>query len=203
MNLPDLRPQLMTAQTRICELVAATDPEQLDLPTPCSEFTVTGLVEHLFGVQLRIISYATTRRVGDSPAGVPLTSTDPAAIADQLRDLAAQGQRAWADWSAADLQTQTVTGPFGTVPGGVALAIMTSENVVHGWDLAVATDQPSEGDPQTATLLLAMMQRALPAEPRGGAEIPFAAPVTPAADAGPTERLAAWTGRVRPMPLTG
>lgn len=201
MKLPDLRTQLFDAQTWVSDLVAGTAADQFELPTPCTEFTVTGLIEHLFGVQLRVLAYATERAVGDTPSTVPLTSTDPTEIAGQLRDLAEQGRRAWAEWSVEELQSQSVTAPFGSVPGAAALGIMTSENLVHGWDLAVATGQPSEADPPTATMLLAMMQRALPAEPRGGDAIPFAAPVTAAADAGPTERLAAWTGRSRPVRL--
>lgn len=90
-----------------------------------------------------------------------------------------------------------VTAPFGTLPGAAALGAYLSEHVAHGWDLAVATGQPSEGDPDLAEIALQAMTAALPAEQRGG-QIPFAAPVKPAADTGPTERLANWTGRARP-----
>lgn len=196
MSIPDLRTNLTDTQQWICELVAGLRPEQLDRPTPCSEFTVAGLIEHLFGVQLRLVAYATDRAVGDTPATVPLRSSDPAELAAQLGELADRSRQGWDRWSSEEMESQTVSGPFGVVPGAVALAIMTSENMVHGWDLAVATDQPSEADPQTASILLQLMQRALPAEPRGG-EVPFAPPVPTGAEAGPTERLAAWAGHSR------
>jgi uncharacterized protein (TIGR03086 family) len=81
-------------------------------------------------------------------------------------------------------------------PGRAAVLAYTSETLVHGWDLAVATGQDPEAGPAVAGPVLAAMQRFLPAEPRGG-PIPFDAPVQPGAGAGPTEQLANWCGHAR------
>lgn len=192
----DLRPQLAAAQRWVCDLVAGVRPDQWDRSTPCDEFDVRALVEHLFGVELRTRRYATHRDVGDSPFAVPLTGDDPVAVAAELRSLSEASAQAWATWSTDDLTTLQVTVPFGTVPGLAAVGIMASENVTHGWDLAVATGQEAEADPGVAEPLLAIMQRALP--PAGAREgVPFGEPVQPSPDAGPTERLANWTGRTR------
>jgi uncharacterized protein (TIGR03086 family) len=68
------------------------------------------------------------------------------------------------------------------------------EVLTHGWDLAQATGQPTELDPELATWVLAVARRILPPEPRGG-EVPFG-PVIPAPPgAGPYTQLAAWLGR--------
>lgn len=65
---------------------------------------------------------------------------------------------------------------------------------MHGWDLATATGQRTELDPELAEFALAFAHRALPPERRGG-EVPFG-PVVPAPDgAGPYARMAAWLGR--------
>jgi hypothetical protein len=56
-----------------------------------------------------------------------------------------------------------------------------------------ATGQDPEADPALVAPAYATMQRALPATGREG--FPFDPPVEPAPDAGPTERLANWTGR--------
>lgn len=68
---------------------------------------------------------------------------------------------------------------------------------MHGWDLAVATGQPSEADADLASAALALAARTLPAEPRGG-HVPFAPVAEPSPDAGPTEQLANWSGHRRP-----
>jgi hypothetical protein len=56
--------------------------------------------------------------------------------------------------------------------------------------------QDAEADADTAVATLAAARTILPAAVRGG-EVPFAAVVESAPDAGPTERLANWAGRRR------
>jgi uncharacterized protein (TIGR03086 family) len=68
------------------------------------------------------------------------------------------------------------------------------ELATHGWDLAVATGQAAELDPELAEALLPFAAQMLPPAPRGG-ELPFEAVVTVDADASPTDRLAAYLGR--------
>ncbi len=72
----------------------------------------------------------------------------------------------------------------------------TDENVVHGWDLAVATGQAAEAPAGLAEPLLALMSGVMPAQ--RPPFVPFADAVTPRPDAGPTERLANWMGRSTP-----
>ncbi len=69
-----------------------------------------------------------------------------------------------------------------------------NETLVHGHDLARATGQDAEAPARVAGPALAMAARVLPGDHRGEG-IPFDPPVTPAVDAGPTERLANWSGR--------
>lgn len=195
MNQPDFRSNLNAAQQWASELVGNVRPEQLSDPTPCSEFTVAQLIEHLLAVQERITSMASSGTIGDVPSQIALTTDSPGEDFDRR---ARAGADAWDAWSADDLWSRTVTAPFGTVPGGAAVMMYASENLAHGWDLAVATGQPSEADPQVVAPILAGMKRALPAEPRGAeVGIPFAPVVESAPDAGPTEQLANWAGRSR------
>ena len=68
------------------------------------------------------------------------------------------------------------------------------EILTHGWDLAQATGQPTERDPELACWALAGAKRILPPEARG-ADVPFGPVVEVPPGAGPYAQLAAWLGR--------
>jgi uncharacterized protein (TIGR03086 family) len=85
--------------------------------------------------------------------------------------------------------------PWGKIPGRFALAGYLQEVLAHGWDLARATGQPAEGDPELARFALAGAQRILPPDIRGDETVPFGPVVEAPAGAGPYAQLAAWLGR--------
>jgi uncharacterized protein (TIGR03086 family) len=176
------------------DLVRDVRPDELTAPTPCSDLDVRGLLAHLVAGVDRA---AEVGRGGDARAVHWQTEAENDDWADAY---AAAIDAMWAVWGgpqgAARLDAP-VTAPFGTVPGRAALIAYTSETLVHGWDLAVATGRPAEADPATAEAVLAAMRTFLPAEPRGG-HIPFAPPIPPRPAAGPTERLANWCGHHHP-----
>lgn len=192
MNGTDFRPQLRQAQQWVGDLLRGLRPEQLHAPTPCDEFDVTELIEHLLAVQERIRQIAIDGNVDDAPVALPIDGDLAADFARRVEESAA----AWEDWGDDELWSKTVAAPFGTVPGGAALMVYTSENLAHGWDLAVATGQDFEADPDIVAPVLAGMQNALPADNRGE-DIPFDPVVESAEGAGPTEQLANWLGRSR------
>src|SRR5579863_2264195 len=148
-------------------VVAAVAPGQLTLPTPCPEYDVRALLSHIVGGLNRI---AVVGEGGDGLAvspradGVPDDGW-PAAY----RAATARARAAWADDARLDALVEV---PWGKVPGRIALSGYVQEILTHGWDLARATGEPTELDPDLATWVLAVAQRILPPEPRGG-EIPF------------------------------
>lgn len=183
----DLRDALVSAQEWVAGLVDAVRPDQLADPTPCSEYDVEALVKHLFGVAGRIVAMGGGRPADSVP---PTIAALPDDVGAAYRSLVEQGRRAWADPASL---SRSVEAPFGRVPGAAVLGVYLAENLTHGWDLATATGQEPEADPALVAPAHAAMQRALPAAGREHA--PFDPPVEPAADAGPTERLANWSGR--------
>ena len=190
--LDDFRPRLARAQEWLGDLIAGIGDDQWHLPTPCTEFDVTALVEHLLAVQRRTLLLATVRTVEGAPTALPLPDED---VAGAFRAAFAEGQRAWAEWTPEDLGSRTVVHPIGTIPGAVAVALYTNEHLVHGWDLAVATGQPSEAPADLVEPVLAFTKGALPA--KRPPVMPFADAVEPAPGAGVTEQLANWLGRAR------
>lgn len=170
------------------DLLTGVRPEQLAAPTPCGDWNVGELIEHLLAVEARIEALGARGDVSDMPRQLPLPEGD---LADGFRAAAAEALAPWTD----DRLTALVTEPWGQVPGAAALGGYVREHLAHGWDLAVATGQNPEADPALASAVLALTRQFLPAEPRGGF-IPFDPVVASAPDAGPTEQLANWLGRV-------
>jgi uncharacterized protein (TIGR03086 family) len=71
----------------------------------------------------------------------------------------ARATAAWADDAKLDTLVEV---PWGKVPGRFALAGYIQEILAHGWDLARATGQETERDPELATWALAAAKRILP-----------------------------------------
>lgn len=185
----DPRPLYARARAQAAGYLAAVKPDQFGDPTPCPEFTVHDMLSHLVGVLNRAAHVGNGGNAQDVPSTVDGVPDDgwPAAFAAASERVAA----AWADDAKLDEPRQV---PWGTVPGRGAVAGYTQEILTHGWDLAKATGQPTEGDPELAEYVLANAQRFVPADRRGG-PVPFG-PVVDAPDgAGPYARLAAWLGR--------
>jgi uncharacterized protein (TIGR03086 family) len=101
------------------------------------------------------------------------------------RTASSRARAAWADDATLNA---LVEAPWGKVPGRIALSGYVQEILTHGWDLARATGQPTELDPELASWVLAVARQILPPEPRGG-EIPFAPPVPVPPTPAPTPSL--------------
>ena len=185
----DPRPLFQRAVVTAVAAAAAVRPNQLDDPTPCTEFDVRHLLGHLVAVLQRVAAVGR----GDHPFSVPHVIEGvpddgwPAAV----RAAAEQAEDVWADES---VLSRLLTLPFGTLPGAAALASYTGEVTTHTWDLAVATGQSPAWDPDVLTVGLAAIRAKLPSAGRGP-QIPFADAVPVPPDAPVIDQLVAWQGR--------
>jgi uncharacterized protein (TIGR03086 family) len=179
-----------TAQTET--VIAAVRPEQAGLPTPCTDWDVQTLVSHMAGAVTRVALVGEGADALSLPPFTDLGDDWPAAF----RAAAARAQAAWADDAKLD---DFFMVPWGKVPGRVAVAGYVREVIAHGWDLAVATGQPTELDPELGAFALEISRRSLPADAREG--IPFGEVVPAPAGAGVYAQLAAWFGRTQPAAL--
>lgn len=183
----DPRPYYDRALLWVRDLMADVRPDQLGDATPCPEFDVRTLLGHL----LATVDRARVIGEGRDPFSTPtiVTGVPDDGWVDALHEAS---ERMWAVWSDDTRLDAPVTVPWGTVPGRAALWGYLGEAVVHGWDLALATGQDSEAEPDLALAALAGARDKIPTDRRG---IPFDPAVEPAPDAGPTEQLANWSGR--------
>ena len=140
----DLEP----ATRRMAELIAGVPTELLDGPTPCPDYSLGDLVEHVGGLALAFTWAATKDTEG---AGSQAPSGDVSRLPDDWRariprDLAGLAE-AWRD---PDVWTGMTKAGGVDLPGEVAGLVALDELVIHGWDVARASGQAY--DPATPEL---------------------------------------------------
>jgi len=187
----DPRPGYRAALDWVTALTAAVRPEQLDQPTPCPEYDVRALLSHITGGLTR------AALVGEGDPGALARPAMASGVPDDAwptayRAAADRAIAAWADDTKLDTLFEV---PWGKVPGRFVIAGYIQEILAHGWDLAKATGQPTEGDPELALYSLATAKRILPPDIRGAEDVPFGPVVGVPPDAAPYAQLAAWLGR--------
>ncbi|MCU1677774.1 MAG: hypothetical protein JWM93_2532 [Frankiales bacterium] len=168
-------------------LIEAVRAEQLPLPTPCPDYDVAQLVDHLIG-WLRLFA---ARAEGSSYVEDPYayrTGGEPA------EEFAEAGRRAVAAFRAGAVERSfPLTGESAT-PGSMVLAMMLGEFVGHGWDLATATSQPVPFTDAEAEAALGGLRGILRPEYRG-ADKTFGDEVPAPADASALDRFVGFIGR--------
>lgn len=169
------------------DLIASVEPSQLGNATPCDEFTLKELVEHIVLVMRRVAAIGQ----GHHWSTIEEEAVD-AGWHDQYRSAAHAVMEAWTDAAKLDDVYEV---PWGEIPGGPFFLTYTGELAVHGWDLAQATGQRFSIDDEILDPTLAGAQLAVPAEMREHPFVPFDAPVEAPAGASTLVRLAAWYGR--------
>lgn len=140
-------------------IIEAVTPDEYDRPTPCPDYDVGALLNHMTGwVRSFAAGAAGSHFEGDPAAHV--AGDDPAG---EFRAAAAQ---IVAGWRANGLDRDV--GMMGRdVPGRMVLDMTVMEYMTHGWDLATATRQPVPYSEEEATQALERAQGTLPEQYRG------------------------------------
>src|SRR4029077_14218463 len=121
------------AVSSFVDKVSAVTDDQWSAPTPCSDWTVRDLVNHIVSEQLwsaPLFDGATIADVGDRFDGY-LLGDDPGGTAAQA---GATASRAVA---APDAMVRTVHLSFGDTPAEEYVTQLLADHAIHGWDLAV------------------------------------------------------------------
>ena len=159
---------------------------QLNNPTPCALFSVSGVLEHMTGLAS---AYAPAFR-GDTPTDTTSShrgDTEPALDFDQAMDALLDAvQRPGA-------LERTIDTPFGPMPGATFARLVAFDGLIHGWDLATSTQQPWNPPEEVVAEVDAFARQAIAPEMRDGNT--FAQPINPPSDATLLLRLVAFSGR--------
>lgn len=161
-------------------VIAGVSPAQLGDPTPCDEWSVQDLLDHVIGV---------VEGFGTATTG---TGPDESRAADPAARFEAGAATAMEGWRRPGIMDETVTAGAGPLPGRVYATINLLDTATHAWDLAHATGQPSELPEPVAKAALAAARSTIGPELRPGR---FAPEVEVAAGASTTEQLVAFLGR--------
>lgn len=191
----DLLDRLELAARVTERVIAGICEDQWGLPTPCTEWTVADVVDHLAAGNDRF----TEAFDGGPVAGWSLRGRgggqEGAALAGRYRESVRALLGAARRPGALDGPVPT---PLGSVPGPVALYLRMTDLLVHGWDLARATGQDAAAPDALAEHLVAFSEARLPDVPPE--RRPFAPSRPVAADAPAIDRLAALLGREVAVP---
>ena len=132
--------------------IRGADPARFGDPTPCPEFTVAALIDHMAS-GMRLAENSARRVVvawdpGSSPV---LGGLDEKDWAQACADQAAATAAAWADPAAWEGDAHMAETPM---PAAVIGSLMTAEFALHAWDLAVATGQRLDVAPDVGRAVL-------------------------------------------------
>lgn len=143
---------LYPASTILSALIAEVPESSLGDPSPCSEYSVGDLLDHIAGITVAF-GGAATKAGGEAATMGPqgdASNLDPQwrrSLPERLDTLA----RAWSDPQAWTGMTK-VGGQ--DLPAEIAGIVTYGEMTVHGWDLARATGLSFAPDPVGLTPLL-------------------------------------------------
>jgi uncharacterized protein (TIGR03086 family) len=172
-------------------LLGGVEDGRIASSTPCEEFTVGHLLNHMLGLTLAFTAAARGERGphNDAPPGTP-----EAVPPQDWRPVLEERLQVLADaWTEPSAWEGDATAGGVTFPAAIMGIVALNEVAVHGWDLAKATSQHYELDPATVDLLTGFVGQ--DADDQSAREGVYGPPVAAAEDASPQDRLIALTGR--------
>ncbi len=154
--------------------------DELAKSTPCSEYDVMQLTDHLLN-SITLLG---------ALAGAKFPERDPGDSVE--RQVISAARPALDAWHRRGLDGTVTIGP-NELPARFAVGILSLEFLVHGWDYATATGHPIDVAESLADYVRGLAQKVI--TPQGRATVGFADPVAVPDDASALDRLIAFTGR--------
>jgi uncharacterized protein (TIGR03086 family) len=162
------------------QVLRGVGPDDLAKQTPCREFDVAALTDHLMN-SITVIGGA---------AGAELPPRDAGDTVDREVGLAARA--ALDAWRRRGVDGTVSFGP-NEAPAKMMAGILALEFLVHAWDYATATGQTVSPPDELSDHVLGLARQII--TPEGRVRAGFDEPVEVADDAPVFDRLLAYTGR--------
>lgn len=138
--------------------LAGVRPDQWSAATGCGDWTVSDLVRHVVGANRMSVVLLSG---GDRASGIAAMAC-PESDAQLAEAFTASAEAQTAAFAAPGAMGATVAHPIGDIPAGQLFEFRLIDLAIHGWDLAVATGQPDDLDPELVDFLFERL------EPRAG-----------------------------------
>lgn len=183
MSTQPLEQSMATARS----VLTGVNADQLDIQSPCAQWKVRDVVNHIVGGQQFFIN----AMQGKQPDGteVDYASGDFVATFDEL------SQQCVGAFQADGALEQIVSLPFGDMPGRAVMGLAMTDVFTHAWDLAKATGQDTDLNPQLAGQLLQGAQMMIQPAFRSEDGAVFGPEQTAPEGASNADKLAAFLGR--------
>jgi len=168
-------------------VLAAVAPDQLDADTPCADWKVSDLINHIVGGQWFFASGVT----GTPPAGgeADFSAGDYVAAFDEASHACLEA------FNGEGAMDKVLSLPFGDMPGRAFVGLAATDTFTHGWDLAKATGQDTNLAPELAAEILEQSRQAIQPAFRSEAGNPFGFEQPAPQGACAADQLAAFLGR--------
>jgi len=177
------------AAQAMTELLSGVRDDQLAQPTPCAEYTLGDLIDHVSGLSAGFALAAAKDPAVSEGGG----SGDASRLgADWRPRIAGELDRLVQAWRDPEAWTGMTRIAGLDLPGEVAGRIALNELVVHGWDVAMASGQPFTADPAQLEPCLRFLEASAAQNDGNG---PFGRPVPVPEDAPQIDRLIGLSGR--------
>jgi len=171
------------------EILAKVSQDQLELASPCMSWQVRDVVNHIVGNNFWFEAIARDGVAPDRPNNAAPDETG----GDHVERFGEGSAKAVAAFAAA--MDSTLTLPWGPMPASVFILMASADQFVHGWDLARATGQSADLDPELATQFLEFYGAAIADEFRGPDSVAPFGPLVTTTSGDPVAQLAAIAGR--------
>ena len=172
------------------KIVDGIKPDQLDNPTPCTEWCVRDLLNHITGGATMFAISAEQGSVPDDQVGQLMGGDN---LGDDWKGAwSTASKRAVAVYNQPGVMDKIVKLPFGEMPAGMAINIAIFDVATHTWDLAKSTGQQMQLDPEVLAAAYELAQAMIPNMRAGGL---VGEEVIVAVDAPMEDRLAGLAGR--------
>jgi len=180
--LAEVHREALAATGRIVNDISAS---QLGAATPCDDYDVAGLLQHLISGNLWVAPLVDGKTIADVGDAIDSKTYGPT-------DYDASATQADAAFSQPGAMQKPVAVSYGPVPAEIYAGHRFIDVLIHGWDLAKATDQDTRLDPELVDACWEVITPQLDLLKGSGM---FGSEINVADDADPQTKLLAVLGR--------